>query len=421
MKKTIAGIISAVIALTSGLTQADTLRMECATSKEGRQFCNDIKKQFEAQTGHTLEFIDLPPSSNEKLSLFQQLFAAKDANAIDLFQADTVWIGVLDKHLLDLTESVNDIRDDFFPSAIQNDTVNGRIKAIPAYMEAGALYYRKDLLEKYQERPPETWAELTRIAARVQQAERAAGHKNFWGLVFQGKAYEGLTCNVLEWIASNKGGTVVDPLGNITIDNAHAAQALDTAASWIGNITPPGTLGYMEEDARAVFQNGDALFMRNWLYVYTLAQDSSSNVSGKFGLMQLPAGENGSPVSTMGGWQWAISAYTKNPEAAITLLKIVSSVESQKKALTQLGWVPSRIALYDDADILAQSPQLATFKQVFLLAEPRPATQTRRQYAQISKAIYNATYNVLRGESDGATAVAGLQKRLERIKAKGWR
>ncbi|MFG1172869.1 ABC transporter substrate-binding protein [Erwiniaceae bacterium CAU 1747] len=421
MRRAIPALLVTALALTPGLAAADTLRMECAPSKQGRQFCEYIKQKFEAQTGHTLKFIDLPSASNEKLSLFQQLFAAKDSDAIDLFQADTVWIGVLNKHLLDLTDSVSDIRNDFFPAAMQNDVVNGRVKAIPAYMDAGAMFYRKDLLAKYGEKPPVTWTELTRIATHIQQNERESGHKNFWGLVFQGKAYEGLTCNALEWIASQQGGSIIDSAGNITVNNPRAAQALDMAAGWMGKIVPPGALGYMEEESRSLFQNGDALFMRNWPYAYTLAEDRSSAIRGKIGVMPLPASEEGTSVSAMGGWHWAVSAYTKNPQAAIALLKLVSSAESQKKTLALLGWTPSRTALYDDPAVLEQAPYLSDFKSIFLLAQPRPATQTRRQYAQVSKAIYNATYNVLRGDTDGATAVAGLQQRLERIKARGWR
>jgi len=414
-------MVATALALMSGQALADTLRMECAPSKEGRQFCNEIKQRFEAQTGHTLEFIDLPRASDEKLSLFQQLFAAKDSSAIDLFQADTVWIGVLNKHLLDLTDSVSDIRQDFFPAAWQNNVVNGRVKAVPAYLDTGALYYRKDLLAKYGEQPPVTWDELTRIATRIQQGERQGGHKNFWGLVFQGKSYEGLTCNALEWVASQNGGGFIDANGNITINNPQAAQALNRAAGWIGTISPKGVLGYMEEESRAVFQNGDALFMRNWPYAYVLAQDSSSAIKGKIGVLPLPKGADGKSVSALGGWQWAISAYTKNPTAAIALLKIVSDAESQKKALALMGWAPSRPALYDDPKVLAQAPYLSDFKGIFSQAMPRPATQTKRQYAQVSKAIYNATFNVLRGDSDGVTAVADLQQRLERIKARGWR
>ncbi len=137
------------------------------------------------------------------------------------------------------------------------------------------LFYRSDLLEHYGETVPQTWAEMTRIAERIQQAEREAGNEGFWGYVFQGKAYEGLTCNAIEWVASYGGGRIVDDNGNITINNAGAAEALQTVAGWIGTIAPRGVMGYEEEQARAVFQNGDTLFMRNWPYVYALSQPDS--------------------------------------------------------------------------------------------------------------------------------------------------
>lgn len=67
-------------------------------------------------------------------------------------------------------------------------------------------------------------------------------------------------------MASQNGGGFIDAAGNVTVNNPQAARALDMAAGWIGKIAPRGALGYMEEESRALFQNGDALFMRNWPY-----------------------------------------------------------------------------------------------------------------------------------------------------------
>ncbi|UQY45524.1 ABC transporter substrate-binding protein [Erwinia sp. PK3-005] len=422
MKKLTLSMIAAALTSAFTMAHADTLRMECPSTPGGKEYCKYVKSRFEAANpGHTLQFIDLPPASDEKLALLQQLFAAHDENAVDLFQSDTVWIGLLDKHTLDLTDHVSAMKNDFFPGAWQNDTVNGRVKAVPSYLDAGALYYRKDLLEKYGEKPPTTWEELTRIATRIQKAERDAGHANFWGLIFQGKSYEGLTCNALEWIDSHNGGSFIDSNGKVTINNPQAARALDMAAAWIGKIAPPGVLGYKEEESRAVFQNGDALFMRNWPYAYVLSQGDDSALKGKVGVMSLPKGEGGKSVSTLGGWQWSINAATKNPEAAIALLKMVSDSESQKTAQKLLGYAPTRVALYDDKEVLERAPYLAEFRQIFADAVPRPATQTKGQYARVSNAIYNATFDVLRGRTDGAKAVAALQQRLDRIKGKRWR
>ena len=91
-------------------------------------------------------------------------------------------------------------------------------------------------------RPPGTnWKRCPRP---FMDGERADGNQDFWGFVWQGNAYEGLTCDALEWIYSSTGGTIVSPEKVITIDNPAAADALDRAAGWVGTISPPGVTGY---------------------------------------------------------------------------------------------------------------------------------------------------------------------------------
>ncbi|MDD2842067.1 MAG: ABC transporter substrate-binding protein [Tolumonas sp.] len=422
MKQHTLGLIATLVAGALNTAHADTLKMECASTSTGKSYCDYIKNRFEKETSHKLEFVQLPPASDEKLGLFQQIFAAKDSKAVDVFQADTVWLGVLDKHLLDLTDKVKDLQPLFFQSAWNNDVVNSKVKAIPAFLDAGAMYYRKDLLAKYNEQPPKTWEELARIAAKIQKGEREAGKKNFWGFVFQGKAYEGMTCDALEWIASYKGGTFVDKDGKITVNNPQAAKALDTAASWIGTISPKGVLGYMEEESRAVFQNGDAAFMRNWPYAYVLAQDPTSPVKGNVGVIPVPkGGVDGQHAATLGGWQWAVSAYTEHPDAAIQLIRILTDAESQKMQFKTVGVAPSRLDVYQDPEVMASAPYLAEFKDVFASAVPRPAVETKAQFPKVSKAVFNAAYDVLSGRATGEKAVADLESKLKRIKGKEWK
>jgi trehalose/maltose transport system substrate-binding protein len=422
MKKHTLGLIATIVAGALNTAHADTLKMECASTSTGKAYCDYIRARFEKETNNKLEFVQLPPSSDEKLGLFQQIFAAKDSKAVDVFQADTVWLGVLDKHLLDLTDKVKDLQPLFFQSAWNNDVVNGKVKAIPAFLDAGAMYYRKDLLAKYNEQPPQTWEELTRIAAKIQKGERDAGKKNFWGFVFQGKAYEGMTCDAMEWVASYNGGTFVDKDGKVTVNNPQAAKALDTAAGWIGTISPKGVLGYMEEESRAVFQNGDAAFMRNWPYAYVLAQDATSPIKGNVGVIPVPkGGADGQHAATLGGWQWAVSAYTEHPDAAIQLIRILTDAESQKMQFKTVGVAPSRLDVYQDPEVMASAPYLAEFKDVFASAVPRPAVETKSQFPKVSKAVFNAAYDVLSGRATGEKAVADLESKLKRIKGKEWK
>src|SRR6185295_4061392 len=127
-----------------------------------------------------------------------------------------------------------DSMSEYLPIYIENNTVNGRLLAIPFTLSAGILLYRSDLLEKYGLKPPETWADLQTAAQKIQDGERAI-NKDFWGYVVQGKAYEGLTCNALEWIASHNGGTILEPrTGRVLINSTNVAEALNMAAGWIG-------------------------------------------------------------------------------------------------------------------------------------------------------------------------------------------
>src|SRR5262249_3177807 len=150
---------------------------------------------------------------------------------------DIIWPGILGTFLIDLKPYTKGSEKGYFQSMIENNTTDGKLVAMPWFLDAGLLFYRKDLLEKYGEKPPETWEQLTASAKKIQEGERKAGNKDIWGFVFQGKAYEGLTCDALEWVYSYGGGTIVDPEGKVTIDNPDAAAALDLAASWIGGIS----------------------------------------------------------------------------------------------------------------------------------------------------------------------------------------
>lgn len=414
-------LTSAVVAALGAGTQAATLKFECNASSTDGPFCTYVQQRFAEETGHQLEFVELPSSSTEKLGLFQQLFASGQSDVVDVFQADVVWPGILSEHMLDLSDTLGDRQADFFDAPWQNNIIDGELKAVPGFIDTGVLYYRSDLLEKYNEPVPTTWAEMTSIAETIQAGEREAGHDGFWGLVFQGKAYEGLTCDALEWVASYNGGTVVDADGTITINNEGAAAGLDMAASWIGNIAPQGVLGYQEEEARAVFQNGDALFMRNWPYAYLLAQDEGSPIKGQVGIAPLPKGtDDGRHAATLGGWQWAVSRYTEHPEAAKALVALLSDTETQIQRFLLTGVSPANKQAYEDPRVIEQAPHMAQLLEVFEASVARPATATGDKYARVSNAFYNVAFSVLNGDQSGAEGVAELEARLARIKRNAW-
>jgi trehalose/maltose transport system substrate-binding protein len=291
---------------------------------------------------------------------------------------------------------------------------------MPWFTDAGLLYYRKDLLEKHGHRPPATWQDLARVATAVQAAERAAGNERMWGYVFQGKAYEGLTCNALEWIDSFGGGTVVAADGKITIDNPKAAAALAWAASAVRTIAPEGVLNYTEEEARGVFQSGNAVFMRNWPYAWPLAQAADSPIRDKVGVVALPkGGPEGKATGTLGGWQLAVSAYSANPTLAADLVRHLASRAEQKRRAIGGAYNPTIPALYEDREVVTAVPFFADLYETFVSAVARPSKVTGGRYNQVSAELYGATHEALTGALGPEAAVARVAQRLERLSRGG--
>ena len=417
-KVSLAAIVIGSLALEMGAAQAATLRIACGSGPH-LEHCAKTVQAWGKANGHTVETISTPNSPTEQLALYQQMLAAKSPD-IDVYQIDVVWAGILAPHLVDLKPHSKGVEADHFPSIINNNTVDGKLIALPWFTDASLLYYRRDLLEKHGEKAPQTWAQLTATAQKIQDAERAAGNDKFWGYVWQGRAYEGLTCNALEWIASYNGGVLVEPDGKISVNNPRAAKAIAQAKPWVNTITPPGVLNYTEEESRGVFQAGNALFMRNWPYAWGLSQGVDSPVKGKVGTAPLPkGGDDGRHAATLGGWQMSVSNYSANRDAAIALVLYLTGPEVQKQRAVELSQLPTLVKLYDDPDVVKANPFFAEMKDILAGAVARPATVTGSKYNQVSSEFFNAVYAALSGGKTAEQSLSDLEASLKRLSRGG--
>ncbi len=408
------------LASAAGSASAAEIAISCGAVGAELELCREGVEAWAAETGHDVTIVSTPNSTTERLALYQQLLAA-GAQDIDVFQIDVIWPGILGAHFIDLAPYSDGVEAEHFDAIIENNTIDGELKAMPWYTDAGVLYYRADLLEKHGAEPPETWAALTETARRIQDAERAEGANGMWGFVWQGKAYEGLTCNALEWIDSFGGGEIVDAEGEITIDNPAAVEAIATAAGWVGEISPEGVLNYAEEEARGVFQSGNAVFMRNWPYAWSLAQSPDSPIRGKVGVTALPkGGEDGQNTGTLGGWNLAVSRYSDEPEAAADLVMYLTSYAEQKRRAVEASYNPTIDALYRDEEVLTAVPFFGDLYETFTNAVARPSRVTGEKYNRVSNAFWNATHNALSGRKPADQAMSDLQADLASVRRRGW-
>ncbi len=398
-----------------------TISISCSSLGIEQQLCQSGSQAWADATGNKVKLVATPADANERLALYQTLLAAQ-ATDIDVFQIDVIWPAILAPHLMDLSVVLSEQdRADHFKVLIENNTVDGKLVAVPWFVDAGLLYYRKDLLEKYGRKVPETWAELADAAKAVMDGEKEAGNSGLQGYVWQGRAYEGLTCNALEWIASFGGGSIVDNEGNVTIDNPQAAQALETAKSWIGTISPRGVLSYAEEESRGVFQSGNAVFMRNWPYAWALANAEDSPVKDKVGVAVLPQGEGPEArhASALGGQHLAVSRYSAHPEEATDLVRYLTSAQEQTRRALEGSFNPTLRSLYGDAELVEANPFYKDFLPIVESAVARPSTVTGRRYNQVSSAFVRAVHGALSGPGAASASLVDLNKELERLGRRG--
>jgi trehalose/maltose transport system substrate-binding protein len=384
---------------------------------EGGRWTRAAAEEWAQKTGNKIEYISRPNDASATLQLFQQYWAAKSGD-VDVFMIDVIWQGIAGAHAVDLKKYFKDDEiKAFFPRIIENNTVKGKLVSIPWFTDAGLLYYRTDLLQKYgYSAPPTTWEQLAEMAKKIQDGERKEGKADFQGFVFQGKASESVTCNAVEWVYSYGGGTIVEPDKKVTINNPKAIKALETAKSWVGTISPVGVTTYGEEDARNVWQAGNAAFMRNWPYAYALGQDPKSVISGKFDITVLPkGGDDGKNAACLGGWQLMVSAYSKVPDAAADLVKYLVSPDEQKKHSIALSQLPTLPALYTDPDVLAKNPFFKNALPVLENAVARPSTVTGVDYNQVSTSFFQNVNQVLTGTKSAQQAVAAVEAVAKRI------
>lgn len=396
----------------SGTPAKATLTLFGLGLDAGQRLRQDALDEFTRTTGIQADLFPTWGASGDQLVQTER-FLKQRASTPDIYVIDVIWTGTVGPGLLDLTPYRDQDSRDHLPELLENDTVGGRLVSLPFYLNVGSLYYRTDLLKKYgYAHPPATWDELEHMAGRIQQGERAAGRKDFWGYVWQGASYEGLTCDALEWQVSFGGGRIIEPDGTITVHNSQAAQALRKAAGWIGTISPRSVLAYTESDSLNVFRAGNAAFMRHWSGAVAPGGLADSPIHGRFAMTRLPAGPHGR-AQAMGGFHLAVSRYSAYPREAAQLVLYLTSARVQLNRALIRGQLPTIPRLYRNADLVRALPYVEELQNPSAeIWVARPSTVAGSKYGEVSKAYYRTVHDVLRLQTPPDAALAALEKRL---------
>jgi len=370
-----------------------------------------LASRFQKDTGIKVSVVPHPAASDASYAQLARNFSSH-SSSFDVMMVDVVWPGAFAPYLVDLKQKLGKASKAHVAGIIQNDTIGGKLVAMPWFGDYGILYYRTDLLKKYgYSTPPKTWTQLFSMANKIQAGERKS-NDSFYGFVFQGNAYEGLTCDSLEWIASAGGGHFIDN-GKVTINNKNAQTVLDGFRTNLDKVSPKNVTTFQEDQTANGFVSGNAAFARNWPYMYSIAAGADSKVQGKFNVTVLPHGAKGPSVGTVGGWQLAVSKYSKHKDAAIEFVRYATGAGVEKWNAINYSLVPTRVAVAKDKAVVKTNPYLkpavASVPRV-----TRPAKFLKGKYNSGSKVIYQGINEILRG-TPAKNVLPSIESKLKRL------
>jgi len=404
-----------VAGLSSQAAMAETkIRVFSGGQNQRPDLMRKLFDVYQAQNpGTTIEIETGGATSELQRQYLSTVLNAKDT-AIDIYMIDIVnpsqyfnagWLEPLDSYVGGAAAL-----KPYLPVYSQANLVNGKVAALPAFADAMFMYYRKDLLEKHGVKEPKTWDELTAAAKKITETET---NPSLQGLSIQGAPIEGAVCTFLlpYW---SQGKQFNDANGKLTLDKEAATKGLDMWLKMvdagvlkknIAEVTTPVTVNE--------FKAGQVVFAINWGFAWDVFKDAAdSQVKGKVGVMPLPSVAGGKSATCVGGWQWAVSAFSKNKQAAAQLVKYMSTPEASKFLAREGSLLPVFQSVYTDADVLKQAPWFKDAANVIIAGQARPISS---QYGQVSDVVRTNTNAALARTKTPTEAVNDIEGRLNRV------
>lgn len=367
-----------------------------------------IEKWNTAHPNEKVTLIELSDKADEQQQKMIDNFNTNGSAGYDVLSVDVVWTAQFAANGMVLELPAAQFpTDGHLKPAVDACTYFNKLYCFPSTSDGAMLYYRKDLLDAAGvTAPPKTWEEMITVGKKIQATNPGIG---IMGGQFQ--KYEGLTCNFAEWL-NGGGGDFLDAQGKPTVNTEAAIKGVQAMANaFKDGVIPPEASTWTEEPSRQAFQDGKLVFLRQWPYIYSLAQktDGSSKVNGKFAVAPLP-GATGTGVSTLGGHNMAITKTAKNPGTCKDFILWWCGQEQQKANLIASSQAPTFEALYDDAELVAKFPYLPVLKQSIGTAKARPKAV---KYSDVTLAIQDAAYAIVKTPTtDVKAALDGLQTKL---------
>lgn len=360
-----------------------------------------------------VNLVELPDNTNEKYELISSKLALKDGS-VDIIDSDVTWPAIfvnsdwiepLDKYFSKEELSQH------FQSSIEAAKIDNKLYGIPYRYDSGLIFYRKDLLDKYGFKAPQSFNELLAISKSI-----CANEKDLYGYAGSWKNFEGLTCNFIELLWAYNSDLTIKENGSVSIDQKEVYNTVKLMSDLIYKykITPASSADFSSGDVRKLFAEGKLLFMRDWPAGWAVINAPDSKVRTLVGVMPIPKmNENQSSPGTYGGWQYMVSKHSKHKSASVKFIKFMTSNEEQMKTFLTYSYLPSKSELYYDPQVQEKIPFAISMADYFNTAKTRPRVEN---YDDITFIIQNEVHKVITGEQSPESSVVNMNELLSNLK-----
>lgn len=363
-----------------------------AVTGADRQIHEDVARLWnENNPDQEVEVYFLAPTADEqRQAMFQDL--QSQAGEFDVLGLDVIWTGEFAE--FGYIESLEDLRSEVegvsLEGAVDSSQWQQELYALPYSSNGAFLYYRTDLIDE----PPTTWDELYETGTEAAEEEGISAY------VGQGDQYEGFVVNYLEMFWSAGGELFDDAQENSTFLEGDAARtALDfMTEGQESGFFAEGFDSMVEDDARALFQAGEAVYMRNWPYAVPLLEGEEgeeSEVAGDFAVAPLPTFTGEGTTSALGGLNNAVSTLSENPELAREFVLWAATDPEAQDILAGHSLPPTMLSAYDD-------PNLELLGEILADAHARPPVPG---YNSLSLVIQDNLHPAFLGQQDADSAL----------------
>lgn len=308
-----------------------------------------VADAFAKDTGTKVTFVALPYDG-----LFNRFNTELSAGtpSFDVAAMDAVWLPTFAGKLTPLDDMFTDaVKADLFPALLTEGQINGKYVGMPVWANAEVLFYRKDLFEDPKEMAdfkdkygyglaaPTTWQQFGDVAQFFTRGTK------LYGTDVKGAVET-------EWLAhvvqAGAAGPVLDPAGNVIIDDAAHVAAL-TFYSNLNNtlkVAPPGAVQVDWAAAQNLFNQGKTAMTRFWAHAYRQIP-KDAKVYGKVGVAPMIKGEAG--VGAIPG-PWYLS------------LPVDGVKVDQAKTFVQYAYDHNELSIKSDLGLAARKSAFAKYQ-----------------------------------------------------------